>query len=80
MARRRLNDLNAPGDPRVYELVVQRSRPLSNRVAEFFGIRHQSPQAILIHHGAAVFDTSHGGISADAIRRAAAGHNKSEIQ
>lgn len=38
-------------------------RDLSNFVSEKFGVIHQSPQAILIKSGRAVFDASHNAIS-----------------
>jgi bacillithiol system protein YtxJ len=34
-------------------------RPVSNQVAEDFGVVHQSPQVILIHEGKAVYNASH---------------------
>jgi bacillithiol system protein YtxJ len=39
-------------------------RRISNAIAEKTGIVHQSPQAILLKNGAAVYDESHGGIDA----------------
>lgn len=39
-------------------------RPLSNAIAEKTGIMHQSPQAILLKNGEAVYDESHGSIDA----------------
>jgi bacillithiol system protein YtxJ len=38
-------------------------RDVSNAVALEFGIRHESPQVILIKNGKAVYDNSHMGIS-----------------
>ena len=43
----------------VYKLVVQRARHISDRIEEMFGIRHESPQAILVHNGRAVYNASH---------------------
>jgi bacillithiol system protein YtxJ len=37
---------------------------LSNAVAEQFGVRHESPQVLLIKDGRCVYDASHLGISA----------------
>lgn len=38
-------------------------RPLSNKVAETFGVHHESPQVLLIKDGKCIFDESHLGIS-----------------
>lgn len=47
-----------------YVLVkVIESRPVSNQVANDLRVRHQSPQVILVQNKAAVWDTSHGGIT-----------------
>ena len=54
-------------DTPVYLVDVLADRPVSNRVAETFGIRHHSPQVIIIHGGEAVFNTSHMGVTEDAL-------------
>lgn len=38
-------------------------REISNKIAEEFGVYHQSPQVILIKNGKATYDNSHMGIS-----------------
>lgn len=43
----------------VYVVHVQNSRVLSNAIAERFGIRHQSPQALLVQDGQVVWHASH---------------------
>ncbi len=55
----------------VYELTVQTARPLSNHIESHFGIRHESPQVILIHQGKSIFDASHRNVTADCIHKAA---------
>ncbi len=70
-ARRRMQALTDDTDPRVYELVVQRSRALSQTVADTFGIRHESPQALVVRDRSVVYHTSHMSIQADRIRSAA---------
>lgn len=40
-------------------IVVQNSRDLSNQIAHATGIRHESPQAIVIKDGVAVYSASH---------------------
>ena len=38
-------------------------REVSDKVAEIFGVRHASPQVIIIYKGESVYDVSHGAIS-----------------
>lgn len=57
-------------DVPVFELVVQTARPLSNHIEAHFGIRHESPQVILLHLGKAIFNASHRGVTADNIHSA----------
>jgi bacillithiol system protein YtxJ len=40
-------------------------RPLSNAIAEIFGVHHESPQVLLIQDGECVYDASHYDISFD---------------
>jgi bacillithiol system protein YtxJ len=51
---------------------VIESRPLSNAIAETYGVRHQSPQLLMIEGDTAVWDASHGAITAGAIEAAIA--------
>lgn len=50
-----------------YRLVVQRRRALSNRLADLTGVRHESPQAIILVNGRAAWHTSHAGVSRDRV-------------
>ena len=50
--------LNVP----IYYLDLLRFRPLSAQIAEQFGIRHESPQLLLIKDGECSYDASHMGI------------------
>ncbi len=49
---------------------VARSQPLSRAVAERTGIRHESPQVLVLRNGQAVWSASHAAITADAVQRA----------
>jgi bacillithiol system protein YtxJ len=51
-------------------VIVQRARELSRRVAEQTGVRHESPQAIILRHGQAVWSASHFDITAEAVAQA----------
>lgn len=48
-------------------IVVQHSRPVSNAVAERTGVRHESPQALVIKNGAVIYHASHYDITAEEI-------------
>ncbi len=72
MMRRRVLHLTEENDPSVYEIIVQTARPLSQKLEQMLGIRHESPQVIVIHRQTAIYNASHGGISTDAIRAAVA--------
>jgi bacillithiol system protein YtxJ len=50
-----------------YHLDLIAHRDLSNAVAEQFGVRHESPQILLIKDGQCVYDASHLSISAGEI-------------
>lgn len=64
-----LKDKGAPPAPFFLVKVIE-SRTLSNLIAEAYGVRHQSPQLILIKGDAAVWDASHASITAKAIDQA----------
>lgn len=51
----------------VVHVVEQRS--LSNAVAARTGVRHESPQAILLENGRVAWHDSHEGITAEALER-----------
>jgi bacillithiol system protein YtxJ len=54
-----------------YALVkVIESREVSNQVAEDVSVKHESPQAILIHDQKAVWDASHWSIKDKALQEA----------
>ena len=54
---------NIEGDIVLYYLDLLTYRPLSNEIASRYGVRHESPQVIVINNGKAVYDTSHHRIS-----------------
>jgi bacillithiol system protein YtxJ len=51
---------------------VIQERPVSLALAERVGMQHQSPQALLIHEGRAVWSASHRAITSAALQNAAA--------
>lgn len=73
-AHRQINKLALASDPHVYRVVVQTARAASNYAAHLFGVRHESPQIFVLSRGAVVATASHGRVTADAVRAAAAEH------
>ena len=54
----------------IYYLDLLRFRPLSGQIAEQFGVRHESPQLLLIKDGECAYDASHMGIRLSAVKEA----------
>jgi len=50
-------------------ITVQTHRPVSDLAAQRLGIRHETPQAILLRDGKAVWNASHFRITADQLDR-----------
>ena len=63
VALQRLQKARQPEGLDFYYLDLLAHRPLSNKVAEVFGVHHESPQVLLIKDGKCIFDESHLGIS-----------------
>lgn len=62
---------SGPNENADYVMVkVIESRGVSSQIANDLGIRHQSPQVILVRDRQAVWDTSHGRITARSLRKA----------
>jgi bacillithiol system protein YtxJ len=58
------------GTKATYKLItVQSHRPVSDGAAKRLGIRHETPQAILLRHGRPVWNASHFRITADELGR-----------
>src|ERR1051325_60118 len=51
-------------------IVVQRARDLSREIEARTGVQHESPQAIILRNGEAVWNTSHWNIKAGAVEEA----------
>lgn len=50
-----------------YYLDLIAHRSLSNKIAEDFGVHHESPQVLLIKDGQCIYEESHNGIRVDDI-------------
>lgn len=68
-AHEEIEDLIADGTLPVYKVVVQEHRSISDQIEADLNIRHETPQAILLHNGDPVFDTSHFDVAAATIRQ-----------
>jgi bacillithiol system protein YtxJ len=55
-----------------YYLDLLRHRDLSNAIAEEFGVRHESPQALVIKDGQCIYNASHLDIRINELRQPAA--------
>lgn len=51
-------------DAEIYLIIVQHARNISNALAEKTGIRHESPQAIVLKNGHPVYNASHYDVTA----------------
>jgi len=69
-AHREMSRLDAGAAGSVALVVVQSARPVSNEIAERTGLRHESPQAIVLRKGRPVWSASHYDITADAVAQA----------
>ncbi|NJC26232.1 bacillithiol system redox-active protein YtxJ [Neolewinella antarctica] len=73
MAMRRLESSWDLADTQVetYYLDLIRYRPVSNFIADEFGVRHESPQALFIKNGVCVHNASHLDINVADVKKAA---------
>ena len=70
-ALKEMRQLAEGSDLPVYKLVVQENRALSNAIEAALGVRHETPQAILLDEQAPAFHTSHFDVTAETLREAA---------
>ena len=63
---------NASGGVAYKMITVQTHRPVSDAAAQRLGIRHETPQAILLRNGKAVWNASHFRITANKLAEAIA--------
>ncbi len=65
-AYRQMEGVKAP----VSIVVVQKNREVSRAVEQRTGVRHETPQALVIRNGRAVWNASHFDITADVVEQA----------
>lgn len=64
------NTYDIPADKmEIYFLDLIEYRPISNEIAERFGVTHQSPQMIVLKDGKSIYDSSHESIDAKALEQ-----------
>jgi bacillithiol system protein YtxJ len=63
-----MTELATEVDIPIYRVVVQNHRGVSNIIETELGIRHETPQTIVLHEQSPVFDTSHFNVTADTLR------------
>lgn len=54
----------------IYKVVVQENRALSDMIEERLGVRHETPQAIILSDRSSAFDTSHFDVTVETLREA----------
>ena len=62
LIRNRLERATVPAGMDFYFLDLIAYRSLSDKIANSFGVRHESPQVLLIQNGECVYHQSHGAI------------------
>lgn len=67
MAKSRLERSEFPEQIQFHYLDLLQYREISNKIAEQFGVYHQSPQILLIKNGECIFEETHSAISMDEI-------------
>ena len=63
MAKARLESASDGETPQLYYLDLLAHRDVSNAIADKYGIRHESPQVIVVQNGKAMYNASHGAIN-----------------
>lgn len=63
LAKSRLERKEAPSGVDFYYLDLIRERALSDQIATYFQVAHESPQVLLIVKGTCVYKESHNGIN-----------------
>lgn len=53
---------------KAYYLDLLSYRPISNEIADRFGVAHQSPQIVVLKNGEVIYHTSHNDIRAEQLK------------
>ncbi len=68
MALDRFERSDTPENVDFHYLDLLNNRAISNAIAEFFQVHHESPQVILVKQGECIYDESHYGIMMDELK------------
>ena len=71
-AYKEMSKLTAEDQDKTSLIDVTSGKALSHAIEEQTGIRHESPQVIVLRHGKAIWNASHFGITAKAVTTAIA--------
>ena len=63
MAKNRLEKGITPENLNFYYLDLIKHRDISQKIAEYFDVSHESPQILVIKNGECIYDESHSGIT-----------------
>lgn len=67
MAKNRLERSEQPTGADFYFLDLIRYRSLSDNIARYFSVHHESPQVLVLKNGECIYDESHGSINMEDI-------------
>lgn len=67
MAKNRLERVAFPDQIQFHYLDLLQFREISNKIADQFGVYHQSPQVLLIKNGECIYEETHSAISMEEI-------------
>jgi bacillithiol system protein YtxJ len=67
-AHTEMTELANANDIPIFKVVVQENRAVSDEIESDLDVRHETPQAIVVHDESPVFDTSHFNVTADRLR------------
>ncbi len=73
-AYREMSRVSAVAVPEIALIIVQHARATANAIVERTGIRHETPQAIILHRGTPIWSASHYDITTDAVEQAVSDH------
>jgi bacillithiol system protein YtxJ len=62
--------LDLPSNPFFTQIMVIENRDISDEVESLLGVRHESPQVLLLAEGKVIWHTSHFNITEEALRAA----------
>lgn len=73
VSAREMAKLSTEDGVTVHQLDVFGQRALSNAIEEHFGVRHESPQVLILEEGQLAWHASHRAVTAERVRAALAG-------